>query len=91
MKDQHKKISGYRELSQLEIDAINKLKRLGEEMEKTLQEVNAIHGRILTEEEASGGIITEIKLDRGWFNEGKKDMQKGLMCVIRSVAQPTTF
>lgn len=30
-------------------------------------------------------------LDQRWVEVGKTDLQKGLMALVRSVAQPTTF
>jgi len=30
-------------------------------------------------------------IDQRWLATGKTDLQKGLMCVIRSIAQPETF
>ena len=38
MENQHRKISGYRELSQAEIDAINRLKALGQQLDEALDE-----------------------------------------------------
>ena len=29
--------------------------------------------------------------DKRWVATGKTDLQKGFMCAIRSIAQPTTF
>jgi len=37
MDNQHKKISGYRDLSQWEIDAINEFKKMGNEFEKLFE------------------------------------------------------
>lgn len=39
MKDQHKKISGYRDLSQAEIDAMNAIKVKGEELRYLIEEM----------------------------------------------------
>lgn len=30
-------------------------------------------------------------LDQRWISMGTTDLQKGLMCLVRGVAQPTTF
>lgn len=42
MDNQHKKITGYRDLSQAEIDAMNKVKALGPQVESLLDEIRAI-------------------------------------------------
>lgn len=54
MENQHRRISGYRELSQEEIDLMNKVKALGASFEEVLLEVQAhieaqqdeAHGRV---------------------------------------------
>jgi hypothetical protein len=43
MKDQHKKITGYRDLSQIEINAMNNVKELGNEIGKLIEEMETIH------------------------------------------------
>lgn len=74
MDNQHQKIKGYRELSQVEIDAMNKIKAKGEEL---------------------GALVAELRnttgLDQRWVSIGATDLQTGLMALVRSVAQPTTF
>lgn len=42
MDNQHRKITGYRELSQKEIDVMNKIKAKGAELDALVQEVQAI-------------------------------------------------
>jgi hypothetical protein len=42
MENQHQKITGYRDLSHAEIDAMNKVKALGPQLEGLLSEIRAI-------------------------------------------------
>ena len=42
MENQHKKIKGYRDLSQEEIDGINKIKEKGVELETLIFEINEL-------------------------------------------------
>ncbi len=42
MENQHRKISGYRELNQQEIDAMNKIKAFGPELEELIAELRLI-------------------------------------------------
>ena len=74
MDNQHKQIKGYRDLSQEEIDLMNKAKSL------TIQ---------------IGDLVAKIQAtpltDKRWASIGQTDLQKGLMSLIRAVAQPTTF
>ncbi len=74
MKDQHTKIKGYRDLSQEEIDLMNKAKVLAEQVGDLVKELKQKEG-----------------LDQRWVATGATDLQKGFMCIIRGVAQPTTF
>ena len=78
MKDQHKKIKGYRDLTQDEISLMNKIKELGVEI-----------GALCT-----SLTMTPIKgeaPDQRWVAIGKTDLQKGIMALVRSVAKPESF
>lgn len=74
MDNQHRKISGYRELTEHDIHLMNKIKEKGEEMGALIEELEDTVG-----------------LDKRWINIGKTDLQTGIMALVRSVAQPTTF
>lgn len=74
MENQHRKIKGYRELSQTEIDLMNSIKEVGiliRDMVRVLESNDSI--------------------DKRWVAIGKTDLQKGLMSLTRSVAQPEFF
>jgi len=75
MENQHQHIKGYRDLSQDEIALMNEVKAQGEQL---------------------GALVTKLKamgptLDQRWVAEGNTDLQKGIMSLVRAVAQPTTF
>lgn len=74
MENQHRKIQGYRELSQEEIDLMNEIKKLGVDLGAIVERLRATPG-----------------LDQRWVSIGATDMQTGLMALVRSVAQPSTF
>jgi hypothetical protein len=74
MKDQHKKIKGYRDLSQEEIDLMNEAKELAEKCGALVQRMRDVKTN-----------------DQRWISTGATDLQKGFMCIIRGVTQPTTF
>nr|WP_319552436.1 hypothetical protein [uncultured Vibrio sp.] len=80
MENQHRKIKGYRELNQDEIDLMNKIKEMGEELGKLCNELSAYH--VETGSHA---------IDPRWLNIGKTDLQKGIMALVRSVAMPESF
>ncbi|MDC9623655.1 hypothetical protein KKI93_15650 [Xenorhabdus bovienii] len=79
MENQHRKITGYRELSQDEIDCMNKIKALGEELGHLYEHLVVLKG------------TNHQQIDMLWLNEGRTDLQKGIMCWVRAVAKPTTF
>lgn len=74
MKDQHTKIRGYRDLSQQEIDLMNRVKDQGEALRGLIEELSM-----------------QENIDRRWLAIGTTDLQTGIMALVRSIAQPTTF
>jgi len=80
MKDQHEKIKGYRDLNQDEIDMMNKIKQKGIELGALIEGLAAFNAQ-------TGGHAIDMR----WVAIGKTDLQTGLMALVRSVAQPTTF
>jgi hypothetical protein len=75
MDNQHKKITGYRDLSQSEIDLMNDIKQLAAQVGDLIDSLKS-HGDIH---------------DQRWIAEGKTDLQKGFMSLVRGIAQPSTF
>lgn len=74
MDNQHRKIIGYRELTQRDIDDMNKVKELGKFIGALVEEME-----------------NDPSLDKRWLENGKMELQKGLMSLTRSIAQPTFF
>ncbi|WP_422451863.1 DUF7681 family protein [Endozoicomonas sp. ALC066] len=85
MKDQHKKIKGYRDLTQEEIDLMNEAKELGEQCRLLTEKVRKSIGDV------SADTSNEEKEALRWLAIGRTDLQKGFMAVVRSIAKPTTF
>lgn len=81
MENQHKKITGYRDLSQGEIDAMNRVKALAEEVGKLCQ---SFDGPV-------PGPDGSFFPDPRWLAIAKTDLQKGFMFLTRSIAQPESF
>lgn len=92
MENQHRKISGYRELNQTEINLINKIKELGVLIESVALEVDnhlKTQATFTTSEEEKQRIWDATP---GRFHSlAKTDLQTGLMYLTRAVAQPTFF
>ena len=78
MENQHRKIQGYRELNQCEIDRMNQAKILAEQCSQL------IDGWEKDTNDTS-------RPDARWLAIGKTDLQKGFMAIIRSIAKPETF
>lgn len=91
MDNQHRKIRGYRELTQDEVNLMNEVKSLGPQMEaiisKVLSHVN---------DQYNNGDEDEIeRLEDAnpshWVLSASQKFQEGLMALVRAVAQPDTF
>ena len=92
MDNQHRKIKGYRELSQEEIDTMNRVKELGAEVGELVNEMK----RSLTKTEKVNGdgenYDTMVDThDRRWLEIAQTDLQKGFMALTRSIAKPDFF
>ncbi len=74
--NQHKKIKGYRDLSEEEIALMNEGKELSI---KVGEYINNLENH------------EKLALDRRWLAVGKTHLQQGFMATIRSIAKPTTF
>lgn len=87
VENQHQKITGYRDLSQEEIDLMNEIKaesvRLGELCAKLK--------RCAAGQNIPGDPVLPRQLDGRWIAIGTTDLQTGFMALVRGVAQPTTF
>ena len=77
MDNQHRKIKGYRELTQDEINLMNKIKEKAAEVGELVAEL----------EDWAGG----SPADPRWTQLGKDDLQKGFMALTRSIAKPDFF
>lgn len=74
-------ITGYRTLSQAELDAINAIKAKADEVG------NLIGGLRVP----SGLPPTDTAPDQRWVSIGATHLQEGFMALVRSIAKPTTF
>lgn len=100
MENQHRKITGYRELSQEEIDLMNAIKAKGAELEELCAKVKSHIAAQYQQakQDDPEGITDNPELDRlqradpiTWENWARGNFQSGLMYLTRAVAQPTSF
>ncbi|GAB0151755.1 hypothetical protein [Marinobacterium sp. BA1] len=98
MENQHRKIKGYRELSQEEIDLMNRIKAKGAEMLALQCE---LQGMLIAQQKVKAAKAETNSLEREEYNRflhaeplrwatiGKNDIQTGIMALVRAVAQPS--
>jgi hypothetical protein len=103
MENQHRKITGYRELDQEEIDLMNKVKALGVQIEEVLlkveehirqqrQEMLDKHGDNLDlAREEPTYLRHKNATPQRFLAMAKTELQTGLMYATRAVAQPEFF
>lgn len=88
MDNQHKKIKGYRDLSQEEIDMMNEVKEKGVELGELIDKVNAFNGSSNDE-----GLDESVRRSSAfrWSAIARTDLQTGLMALTRAIAKPGFF
>jgi len=99
MENQHRKITGYRDLSQTEIDLMNEIKALGIQLHDMVEKVRQhIYVQAALLDTLVNPEVAEAELYRlqeaephKWQMHGELRLQEGLMMLTRAVAQPTTF
>ena len=82
MENQHRKIKGYRELNQDEIDLMNEIKDKGSELGELLDKLNLLP------------VLTEPTQNIQRFEcttNATKDLKQGIMWAVRAVALPDSF
>jgi hypothetical protein len=85
MDNQHRKIYGYRELSQAEIDLINEIKTSGRSLEELVKHVDTYLFSLGVDSGVPDGEA------RRWLSIARTHFQEGLMALTRAVARPTYF
>ena len=78
------KVTGYRQLSEAEVELMNEGKALAESCGAYIAKLRQVGG-------SPDGPAPGLSLDQRWLNIGATDIQRGFMAVIRGIAQPTTF
>lgn len=98
MDNQHRIIKGYRELSAEEIALMNEVKEAGVILDALVKKVethlnlqmDSLWDADLGYNEAEGARIDAADAFQ-WAATAKSDLQVGIMKLVRSIAQPTTF
>lgn len=102
MENQHRKISGYRELTQAEIDLMNEIKAKGEELRALVAKIEKVAIPTFEIESVSAeptgevvglevSVATEADDPRFWLRFADSSFRSGIMYAVRAVAKPTTY
>lgn len=94
MDNQHRKITGYRDLSQDEIDLMNEIKLQGQALKELIGKVDYFLLGLAKEALEGNAELQQHLWDTEpnyWSSIAKRNLQQGLMALTRAVARPTTF
>lgn len=100
MENQHRKIKGYRELSQEEIDLMNEIKEQGEVFGELLSKLSKLRDTQCKQLHAASAAgsepqtnMTFDKLGESCTNAGiaEDHLKTGVMWLVRAVALPESF
>lgn len=86
MENQHRKITGYRELTQQEIDLMNAIKAKGAELRELVDKV-----RTLADQVPDTPPAEEADHPTYWVRYADGAFRTGLMYLTRAVARPTSY
>lgn len=79
------KVTGYRELTDLEKEYMNDAKAQGNELGALIETIRSIQ---LNNDSISDDEMVEIE---GYLNNAEVNIKQGMMWLIRALARPTTF
>ena len=86
MDNQHKKIKGYRDLSQQEIDLMNTIKTKAEETGILIEQLEIIRAENMSDK------VTDLDIEAvRCLSVAKGHLQTGFMWFVRAVALPDSF
>mgnify|MGYP000574607920 CR=1 FL=1 len=81
MDNQHKKIKGYRDLNQTELDLMNEGKELAETCRAFIEKLEGVVGTSKS----------DVSTDKRAVALAKTNLQQGFMWVTKSIARPDSF
>ena len=100
MDNQHKKIKGYRDLSQAEINLMNEIKAKGEELRALVAKIEQTITKPLpdaaeTDGEHVSGVSIPVEQEADnplyWLRYAEGSFRCAIMYAVRAVAQPTSY
>jgi hypothetical protein len=91
MDNQHRKISGYRELTETQITLMNEIKAEGPRLEALIERLQSYAMNGASDAYPDDGNIQPRGETLRWISIGQTHLQQGLMALTRGVAKPTFF
>ena len=99
MDNQHKHITGYRDLSPEEIALMNEVKAKAEEVgqlvEKLREKLAPVEADMAPVQVGGETVMAVVGFEsfeaQRWLTIGQDHLQQGFMALTRAVARPTTF
>ncbi|MGI2021715.1 DUF7681 family protein [Shewanella glacialipiscicola] len=94
MDNQHKKIKGYRDLSQQEIDLMNRIKEHGEKTKELIKELRTMRGNQYQDYCQNHPVdLSQVQLHESvrCLDIAQEKIQTGQMWFVRAVALPESF
>lgn len=88
MENQHRKIKGYRELSQQEIDLMNEVKQKGEELGCLFSKIENVFESAESDMPLS---VAQSFQRQQCITQAEVNLKQGIMWMVRSVALPESF
>ena len=88
MENQHRQITGYRDLTQEEIDLMNEIKAKGAELDELIVRINLVNANL------EGPEADHLRRDSEcyrWGSMAKTSLQLGIMQLTRAIAKPAFF
>lgn len=87
MENQHRKITGYRDLTPAEVALMNQIKESAEYVAELVRQLDA--AQYVIGQHEHGDLIGTA--DHRWLAIGRTQLQQGFMALTRAIAKPTTF
>jgi hypothetical protein len=91
MDNQHRKITGYRDLTQEEIDLMNEIKLKFAEIGDLITKVNEVNRGLTQTADEDMEALLRVAEPHRWSSIARTHAQEASMALTRAVAKPTFF
>lgn len=91
MDNQHRKIKGYRELTEHEVNLMNAVKDQAQELQATIDQLESYRTAQLDGDPRDELSVQQILESSRCLSIAKNELQTGMMWLVRAVALPDSF